>query len=155
MNWVVSCTACGSSYVYESGQGLPDICPSCSEKRKKEVKIFLEREQKRREIITVSSYELGDRKVLKSLGMVTHEHIFGVGMVPDLDLQRFNGGVSISWAEKVRNARELCVRTIEDEAIEMGGNGVIGVEVTYQVLGKHNDMVMWLVSARGMAVVVD
>lgn len=155
MNWVVSCTACGSSYVYESGQGLPDICPSCSDKRKKEVKLFLEREQKRREVVAIPSFSFGDRKILKSLGMVTHEHIFGVGLVPDLDLKRFNGGVSISWAEKVKNARDLCIRAIEDETIEMGGNGVIGAEVTYQVLGKHNDMMMWLVTARGMAVVID
>ena len=44
MNWVVSCTLCGSSYVYESGQGLPDMCPVCYEKGKKEVKKFLEKE---------------------------------------------------------------------------------------------------------------
>lgn len=155
MNWVVSCTACASSYVYESGQGLPDICPSCSEKRKKEVKKFLEKEQKRKEILAVHAFDFGNRKILKTLGMVTHEHIFGVGLVQDLDLKRFNGGVSISWAEKVKSARDLCVRTLEDEAIEMGGNGVIGVEVDYQVLGMHNDMVMWLVTARGTAVVVD
>jgi uncharacterized protein YbjQ (UPF0145 family) len=36
----------------------------------------------------------------------------------------------------------------------MGGNGVIGVDVDYQVLGTHNDVVMWLVTARGTAVVV-
>ena len=155
MNWVVSCTACGSSYVYESGQGLPDICSSCSEKRKKEVKKFLEKEQKRKDIMAVHAFDFGNRKILKTLGMVTHEHVFGVGLVQDLDLKRFNGGVSISWAEKVKSARDLCVRTLEDETIEMGGNGVIGVDVNYQVLGTHNDMVMWLVTAQGTAVVVD
>jgi len=35
MNWVVSFTLCGSSYVYESGQGLPDMCSVCSEKGEK------------------------------------------------------------------------------------------------------------------------
>ena len=40
MKWVVSCTLCGSSYVYESGQGLPDMCPVCFEKGEKEVKNF-------------------------------------------------------------------------------------------------------------------
>jgi hypothetical protein len=53
MNWVVSCTLCGSSYVYESGQGLPDMCPICYEKGKKEVKKFLEKEQKRKEIVSI------------------------------------------------------------------------------------------------------
>jgi uncharacterized protein YbjQ (UPF0145 family) len=87
--------------------------------------------------------------------MVTHEHVFGVGLVQDLDMKRFNGGVSLSWAEKVKSGRELCLRSIEDEAIEMGGNGVVGVEVNYQMLGTHNDMVMWLLSASGTAVMVE
>lgn len=155
MNWVVSCTACESSYVYESGQGLPEICPACSEKRKKEVKKFLEKEQKRREIMAVHAPHFADRKIVKTLGMVIHEHVFGVGLVQDLDLIRFNGGVSISWSEKVKWGRDLCIRTIEDEAIEMGGNAVIGVDLDYRIVGTHNDMVMWLVTARGTAVVID
>ena len=154
MNWVVSCTLCGSSYVYESGQGLPDVCPVCSEKGKKEVKKFLEKEQKRKEIVSVSTLEFPNRKIMKALGIVTHEHVFGVGLVKELDLAKFNGGISISWTEKVHTGRDLVIRSIEDEAIELGGNAVVGVEIVYKVLGSHNDMVILLVGARGTAVVV-
>lgn len=154
MNWVVSCTLCGSSYVYESGQGLPDMCPICYEKRKKEVKKFLEKEQKRKEIVCISTSEFANRKILRTLGMVSHEHIFGVGMVRELDLAKFNGGISISWAEKVHGARDLAIKSIEDEAIELGANAVVGIEIVYQVLGAHNDMVMLLVGTKGTAVVV-
>src|SRR4030067_396606 len=118
MNWVVSCTACGSSYVHESGQSLPDMCPACTEKRKKEVKKFLEKEQKRKEIITVHASDFANRKIVRTLGIVTHEHIFGVGLVQDLDLKRFNGGVSLSWAEKVRRGRDFWIRSIGEEGIE-------------------------------------
>ncbi len=155
MNWVVSCTLCGSSYVYQSGQGLPDVCSICSEKGKKEVKKFLEKEQKRKEIVSISTLEFPNRKIMKTLGIVTHEHIFGVGLVKELDLAKFNGGISISWAEKVHGGRDLVIKSIEDEAIELGGNAVVGVEIVYQVLGAHNDMVMLLVGAKGTAVVVD
>jgi uncharacterized protein YbjQ (UPF0145 family) len=155
MNWVVSCTRCASSYVYESGQGLPDMCPACFEKGKKEVKKFLEKEQKRKEIISISTPEFANRKIVKTLGIVSNEHIFGVGLVKELDLAKFNGGIAISWAEKVHSGRDLAVKSIEDEAIEMGGNAVVGVEVVYEVLGAHNDMVMLLVGAKGTAVVVD
>lgn len=155
MNWVVSCTVCDTSYVYESGQGLPEICPSCSEKRKKEVKKFLEKEQKRKEIMAVHATRFPDRKIIKTLGMVTHEHVFGVGLVQDLDLIRFNGGVSLSWSDKVKGGRDLCIRSIEDEAIERGGNAVIGVDLDYRIVGIHNDMVMWLIAARGTAVIID
>jgi uncharacterized protein YbjQ (UPF0145 family) len=155
MNWVVSCTLCGSSYVYESGQGLPDVCPICSEKGKKEVKKFLEKEQKRKEIVSIGTLEFANRKIVKTLGIVTHEHIFGVGLVKELDLGKFNGGISLSWAEKVHTGKDLAIRSIEDEAIELGGNAVVGVEIVYKVLGSHNDMVMLLVGAKGTAVVVD
>jgi len=155
MNWVVSCILCGSSYVYESGQGLPDMCPVCSEKGKKEVKKFLEKEQKRKEIISISTPEFANRKILKTLGMVSHEHVFGVGLVNELDLAKFNGGIALSWAEKIHTGRDLVIKSIEDEAIELGGNAVVGVDIICKVLGAHNDMVMLLVGARGTAVVVD
>jgi uncharacterized protein YbjQ (UPF0145 family) len=155
MNWVVSCTLCSSSYVYESGQGLPDVCPVCSEKGKKEVKKFLEKEQKRKEIVSISTPEFANRKTVKTLGIVTHEHIFGVGLVKELDLAKFNGGIAISWGEKVHTGKDLAMKSIEDEAIELGGNAVVGVEIVYKVLGSHNDMVMLLVGAKGTAVVVD
>ena len=154
MNWVVSCTLCGSSSVYESGQGLPDMCPVCYEKGKKEVKKFLEKEQKRKEIITISTPEFANRKIIKTLGMVSHEHIFGVGLVKELDLAKFNGGIAISWAEKVHSGKDLAIKSIEDETIELGGNAVVGVDIIYKVLGAHNDMVMLLVGAKGTAVVV-
>src|SRR5512139_1638268 len=154
MNWVVSCTRCGSSFVYESGQGLPDICSTCFEKGKKEVKKFLEKEQKRKEIVTISTPEFANRKIIKTLGIVSNEHIFGVGLVQELDLAKFNGGIAISWSEKVHSGRDIAIKSIEDEAIELGGNAVVGVDIVYKILGAHNDMVMLLVGAKGTAVVV-
>jgi uncharacterized protein YbjQ (UPF0145 family) len=155
MNWVVSCTLCGSSSVYESGQGLPDKCPVCFEKAKEEVQKFLEKDQKRKEIVVISTSEFANHKILKTLGIVSHEHIFGVGLVKELDLAKFNGGISLSWAEKVHSGKVLAIKSIEDEAIELGGNAVVGVEIIYKVFGSHNDMMMLLVGAKGTAVVLD
>jgi uncharacterized protein YbjQ (UPF0145 family) len=131
------------------------VCPVCSEKGKKEVKKFLEKEQKRKEIISISTPEFPNRKIVKTLGIVSDEHVFGVGLVKELDLAKFNGGIALSWAEKVHTGRDLAIKSIEDEAIELGGNAVVGVDIIYRVLGAHNDMVMLLVGARGTAVVVD
>lgn len=124
-------------------------------KRGKEVKKFLEKEQKRKEIVSISTPEFVNRKILKTLGIVSHEHIFGVGLAKELDLAKFNGGIAISWTEKVHSGRDLAIKSIEDEAIELGGNAVVGVEIVYKVLGAHNDMVMLLVGAKGAAVLVD
>jgi uncharacterized protein YbjQ (UPF0145 family) len=131
------------------------MCSACSEKGKKEVRKFLEKEKKRKEIVAISTSEFANRKIVKTLGIVSHEHVFGVGLVKELDLKKFNGGIAISWEEKIKGGRDLSVRSIQDDAIEMGGNAVIGVDITYKVLGTHNDMVMMLVGTKGTAVVVD
>jgi uncharacterized protein YbjQ (UPF0145 family) len=131
------------------------MCLVCYEKGKKEVRKFLEKEQKRKEIISIGTTEFANRKIVKTLGMVSHEHVFGVGLVKELSLAKFNGGIALSWAEKVHTGRDLAIKSIEDEAIELGGNAVVGVEVIYKILGTHNDMVMLLIGANGTAVVVD
>ena len=152
MNWVVTCNSCGSSFVYESGQGLPDLCQVCSEKGKKEAKKFLEKEKRRKEIVVFSLLELPDRKINKTLGLVSHEEIIGVGLTRDLDLETFKGGTALAWAEKVKSAKDFSLRAVKDEALELGGNAVLGVEFSYHVLGIHNDMMVMLVSTRGTAV---
>jgi hypothetical protein len=59
------------------------MCPVCYEKGKKEVRKFLEKEQKRKEIVSISTSEFANRKIVKTLGMVSHEHVFGVGLVKE------------------------------------------------------------------------
>ena len=154
MNWVVTCNSCGSSFVYESGQGLPDLCQVCSEKGKKEAKKFLEKEKRRKEIVVFSLLELPDRKINKTLGLVSHEEIIGVGLTRDLDLETFKGGMALAWAEKVKSAKDFSLRAVKDEALELGGNAVLGVEFSYHVLGIHNDMMILLVSSGGTAVLL-
>jgi len=154
MNWVVYCTVCGSSYVYESGQGLPEMCPLCSDKERKEGKKLSKRDKKKREIVAISTSEFKNRKVVKTLGIVSHEHIFGINL-DGADLNRFNREIAVSWAEKVNDGRDLAVSSIEDKTIALGGNAVIGVDITYNVLGTHGGIMMMLVAAQGTAVVVE
>jgi uncharacterized protein YbjQ (UPF0145 family) len=154
MNWVVYCTSCGSSYVYESGQDLPEICPLCSNRERKEGKKLLKKEKKKKEIIAISTSEFKNRKVVKTLGIVSHEHIFGINL-DGADLRKFNKEVSVSWVEKLNEGRDLAISSIEDKTVELGGNAVVGVDLTYNVLGTHSGIVMMLVAAKGTAVVVE
>jgi uncharacterized protein YbjQ (UPF0145 family) len=154
MNWVVYCTSCGSSYVYESGQDLPEMCPLCSNRERKEGKKLLKKEKKKKEIVAISTSEFKNRKVVKTLGIVSHEHIFGINL-DGTDLKRFNGEVAVSWAEKINEGRDLSISSIEDKTVELGGNAVVGVDITYNVLGTHGGIVMMLVAAKGTAVVVE
>jgi len=155
MSWVVTCSQCGKSVVYEAGQGVPEVCPACAEKGKKEVKKFLEKEQKRKEIVAVGTSEFAQRRIRNTLGIVSDEQIFGMSLSKDLNLEKFNGGIALSWMEKVKKVREACIRAIQDEAIERGGNAVVGMDLSYEALGIHNDMVMILIAATGTAVIAE
>jgi len=153
MNWVVYCTSCGSSYVYESGQDLPEMCALCSNRERKEGKKLV-KEKKKKEIVAISTSEFKNRKVVKTLGIVSHEHIFGISL-DGADLRKFNREVAVSWAEKVNEGKDLAISSIEDETVELGGNAVVGVDLTYNVLGTHSGIVMMLVATKGTAVVVE
>jgi uncharacterized protein YbjQ (UPF0145 family) len=155
VSWVVTCSECGKSAVYQSGQGIPEVCPACSEEGKREARIFLEKERKRKKILSAGSFDLGQRKIKDTLGLVYHEQIVGMNLPVDPALQKFNGGIALVWMENVREAREACIRAIEDEAVERGGNAVVGMDLSYGVLGTHKDMVMILLAARGTAVVAE
>jgi len=154
MNWVVICTSCGNSYVQEAGKSLPEMCSVCSEKGKGEKKKLLEKGQKRKEILSVSTSEVANRNIVKTLGLVSHEHIFGLS-VGKMGLEKFNKVNAPSWAEKISEGRELSIRAIEDETVDRGGNAIVGVDIAYQLLGIHHDMVMLLVGAKGTAVLVN
>jgi uncharacterized protein YbjQ (UPF0145 family) len=71
------------------------------------------------------------------------------------DLKKFNKEIAVSWAERVNDGRDLAISSIEDKTIELGGNAVVGVDITYSVLGTHSGIVMMLVAAKGTAVVVE
>lgn len=154
MNWVRYCTLCGRPYVCESGKALPEICSVCSNNEKKEGKRLLKKDQKRSEIVAISTSEFKNRKVVKTLGIVSHEHIFGVKL-DGADLNRFNSEVGLSWAEKVNDGKDLAISSIEDKTSKLGGNAVVGVDVAYSVLGTHNGILMMLIVAKGTAVVVE
>jgi len=130
------------------------MCPVCADKERKGEKKLLKKEKRRKEIVAISTSEFKNRKVVKTLGIVSHEHIFGISL-DGADLRKFNREVAVFWAEKLNEGRDLAISSIEDKTVELGGNAVVGVDITYNVLGTHSGIVMMLVAAKGTAVVVE
>jgi len=129
--------------------------PRLLRKREKRGKKIFRKGQKRKEIVTISTPNLQIGRLLKTLGMVSHEHIFWSGFGQGVGFsQNLNGGIAISWARRSTAEGILRLNLLKNETIELGGNAVVGVDIVYKVLGAHNDMVMLLVGAKGTAVVV-
>lgn len=48
------------------------------------------------------------------------------------------------------HARDIAFEEMEDEAVAMGANAIVGIDIDYEVIGRKNGMMM--VSVSGTAV---
>lgn len=99
-------------------------------------------------ITTTPSVE--GRRVAQYLGIVVGESILGTNIFRDIfaGLRDIVGGRSGAYEEKMREAREIALREMEDYARQLGADAVLSVDIDYEVIGQ--DMLM--VSASGTAV---
>lgn len=104
-------------------------------------------------ITTTTSVE--GKNIVEYKGIVFGEVISGVNFLRDLaaSFSNFFGGRSGSYEEELIQARQNAIREMEERAISMGANAVVGVDIDYEVLGADNGMLM--VTANGTAVVTD
>jgi uncharacterized protein YbjQ (UPF0145 family) len=155
MERMVKCKFCGNSFPFEGGEPLPDSCPSCTKGTNPDVAEFLEDQKKRREFVGVSTPEVPDKKVAKYLGVVATEQVVGFKISGALDLSKFNGGMALSLGDKLTKGREWAIRTLTDDALAMGANGLVGIDIRYESLGVKEEVLMILVYAKGTAVVIE
>ena len=94
-------------------------------------------------------------KEIKSYhGIVIGEAIMGANIFKDLfaSIRDIVGGRSGSYEDELTKARQIAFRELEQEALGMGANAVVGIDLDYEVLGDKNSMLM--VSISGNAVTV-
>ena len=96
---------------------------------------------------------LDGRPVSRYLGVVTGEAIIGANIFRDLfaAVRDVVGGRSATYEKALNEAREVAMAEMQRRAQDLGANGVIGIDVDYEVLGQQNGMLMVAVS--GTAVV--
>ena len=95
------------------------------------------------------------RRITEYKGVVFGEVIAGVNFVKDFvaGLSNFFGGRSGTYEEELINARQQALDEMEQRAAQLGADGVVGVDIDYEVLGADNGMLM--VTASGTAVRLD
>ena len=93
-------------------------------------------------------------KIVEYKGIVFGEVIAGVNVIKDMvaGLSNFFGGRSATYEDELIQARQQAVAEMQQRAMQMGANAVVGVDIDYAVLGTDNGMLM--VTASGTAVVV-
>lgn len=106
-------------------------------------------------MIAVTTNELEGKKIVKYIGIVTGEAIIGANIVKDFfaGIRDIVGGRSKSYEEGLREAKDIALREMQEQAIRLGANAIIGVDLDYETLGRNGSMLM--VSASGTAVIVE
>lgn len=106
-------------------------------------------------MIVTTTPSIEGRRITRYCGIVTGEAILGANVFKDLfaSVRDIVGGRSGTYERELQRARDIALKELEERAMQMGANAVVGVDLDYEVLGQGNGMLM--VSASGTGVVVE
>ncbi|WP_114522418.1 heavy metal-binding domain-containing protein [Altererythrobacter sp. ZODW24] len=105
-------------------------------------------------MIVTTTAVIEGHEVKQYLGVVVGEVIVGANIFRDLfaSITDIVGGRSGKYEDVLARARKQALSEMKQEALSMGGNAVVGVDLDYEVLGQNGSMLM--VSISGTAVIV-
>jgi uncharacterized protein YbjQ (UPF0145 family) len=87
-------------------------------------------------------------------GIVTGEAILGANIFKDMfaGIRDIVGGRSATYERELRDAKDIALREMEERAVAVGANAIVGVDLDYENLGASGGMLM--VTASGTAVTI-
>lgn len=105
-------------------------------------------------MIVTTTPNIEGKEIIEYKGIVFGEVIAGVDFIKDFaaGLSNFFGGRSGSYEGELIRTRESAIKEMEQRAMKIGANAVVGVDIDYEILGSANNMIM--VTASGTAVVI-
>jgi len=102
-------------------------------------------------ITTTPSIE--GKKITEYKGIVMGETIVGANIFRDMmaGLTDIIGGRSSAYEASLQEARETALREMEEKAVALGANAIVGVDIDYETINQS----MIMVTSSGTAVVID
>lgn len=106
-------------------------------------------------MLVTTTNNVEGKKIVKYLGLVSGEAILGANIFKDIfaSIRDIVGGRSAAYEKELRQAKEIAVREMMEQAKSLGGNAVIAVDLDYETIGQGGSMLM--VSASGTAVFIE
>jgi uncharacterized protein YbjQ (UPF0145 family) len=106
-------------------------------------------------VIVTTTSSIEGKSITRYCGIVTGEAVLGANLFKDLfaGIRDLVGGRSATYEKELQRARDVALRELEERAMSLSANAVVGIDLDYEVLGQNNGMLM--VSATGTAVVVE
>jgi len=103
-------------------------------------------------IILSTTNNIEGQPVKEYLGLVTGETIIGANIFKDIfaSIRDVVGGRSGSYERVLREAKDMAIQEMTDEALRKGANAIIGIDLDYETVGSSGGMLM--VTASGTAI---
>ena len=113
-------------------------------------------DQLAKEIIITTEPAMAEYRVVERFEIITAECVFGMNIFKDFfaGIRDIFGGRSASSQKVMRDARRTCLIELSREALMVGANAVVAVDLTYNEI-SGDDKSMLFVVATGTAVRVE
>lgn len=107
-------------------------------------------------IILTTTNSIDGYRVIKNLDIVAAECAFGMNIFKDLltNLSDVFGGRSKTTQNTLKNARINCLNDLKEEALSIGANAVLGVDLEYSEFSGGGKSMLFIV-ASGTAVIIE
>lgn len=102
------------------------------------------------DMLMTTTSTLENKTVKEYVGIVSGETIIGANLFKDFfaAIRDIIGGRSRSYERVLRKAKEIALKEMGENARALGANGIIGIDLDYETVGKG----MLMVTASGTAV---
>ncbi|MDL2266012.1 heavy metal-binding domain-containing protein [Parabacteroides sp. OttesenSCG-928-G07] len=103
-------------------------------------------------MLLTTTNSLEGKEIIQYFGIVTGETIIGANIVKDIfaGIRDVVGGRAGAYEDVLRQAKEVALKEMSEQAARLGANAVIAVDLDYETVGSANSMLM--VTAAGTAV---
>jgi len=88
------------------------------------------------------------KQIVEYLDIVVGEAILGANIIKDIfgAVRDFVGGRSAAYEQEMVKAREIAFSEMENKAKLLGADGIVGIDIDYEVIGSKGSMMMVCVS---------
>jgi uncharacterized protein YbjQ (UPF0145 family) len=109
-----------------------------------------------KDLIVTTEFSMAEYRVTERIEVITAECVFGMNLFKDFfaGIRDIFGGRSSSSQKVLRDARRTCLTELRREALIVGANAIVGVDLDYsEISGDGKSMLFVVVS--GTAVTVE
>ena len=105
-------------------------------------------------MLVTTTPNIEGKKVISYLGLVSGEAILGANLFKDIfaSITDIVGGRSGAYEKELREAKDIAIREMSEQAQTLGANAIVGVDLDYETISAGGRGGMLMVSASGTAV---